>query len=63
MPKAKPDKSKGGDNDLMRKFKEALDSKRTNGSDPKGSGTNGPGHAQDVHGQAEHKRVFRRKSG
>lgn len=50
-------------NDLKKKFAEALGAKKTNDNDPATAGGKGPGHAHDVHGQADHKRVFRRKSG
>lgn len=60
MPQKKRDRN--GDSELKRKFREALESKQSNDSDPNGNGLNGPGHAHDVHGQADHKRVFRRKS-
>ncbi len=62
MPKAKPAPKKGGQSDLMRKFKDALDSKSAGDSDPGTTSAKGPERAQDVHGQADHKRVFRRKS-
>lgn len=62
MSKAKPAPKKGGQSDLMRKFKEALDAKTDGDSNPATTGAQGPERAQDVHGQVEHKRVFRRKS-
>ena len=53
----------GKSDDLKKKFAEALDAKKRNDGDPASAGGKGPGHAHDVHGQADHKRVFRRKSG
>ena len=49
--------------DLKKKFAEALGNKQHNDTDPGAAGAKGPGHAHDVHGQQDHKRVFRRKSG
>lgn len=48
--------------DLKKKFAEALDAKKSNDTDPNADDKE-PGPAHDVHGQADHKRVFRRKSG
>ncbi len=53
----------GNADDLKKKFAEALGAKKNNDTDPAAAGGKGPGHAHDVHGQADHKRVFRRKSG
>lgn len=63
MPNAKPAPAKSGNDELMRKFKAALDAKTSGDSDPNASGAKGSGHAQETHGPAEQKRVFRRKSG
>ncbi|MGZ5366461.1 DUF5302 domain-containing protein [Aeromicrobium sp.] len=49
--------------DLKKKFAEALGAKKSNDTDSSTASDKGPGHAHDVHGQADQKRVFRRKSG
>ncbi|CAN5356478.1 MAG: hypothetical protein JWP10_415 [Nocardioidaceae bacterium] len=61
--KRKNANAKGNAEELKRKFQEALEAKKSTDGDANASGAKGPGPAHDVHGQADHKRVFRRKSG
>lgn len=63
MAAAKPE-PRGGDEDAKRKFREALERKRTQQADH-GAGTTGPDSLKihGEHGPAKSRRTFRRKSG
>ncbi|GHG52349.1 DUF5302 domain-containing protein [Streptomyces griseocarneus] len=61
---AGPQSSGGGEDDVKRKFREALDRKRGKSGDAAASGQNRDGSKiHGTHGKAGGQRSFRRKSG
>jgi hypothetical protein len=51
------------EDDLKRRFKEALDRKRGEAHNRHGGGAGGGSKVRGTHGRADHQRQFRRKSG
>ena len=58
----KPSESKGADDDVKRRFREALDRKHAHGGRDVAGGSGGSG-VHDAHGPARAQQMFRRKSG
>lgn len=58
------DRTEGSEDDVKRKFREALDRKRGRQGDQKGEGkSKDPSKVHRAHGPASTQRSFRRKSG